>query len=463
MQQEIILEVITMPDYSQKSTKITNFYQLSEKPNILEKLVQHARWKRPVLVIPALSSEFSHPQNRPVFTNILQELKGATYLKDIIIGLDAATEDDVELLQKIVSEVGLSNVFIQWNDGPQFRDLYELLESAGIDLRERGKGRNVFMSFGVAIALSATSVGLIDADIKTFRRSQMDRLFYPVEVFNYQFSKAFYVRSDGSQFFGRVKRLLVDPLLIALKRKFTDTGEEKMLRIIDFLLLFNYQLSGEVVIDRELLQRMKYTLSWGVEIMTLIEAYLKSNQIAQVEFTKGYFDHKHQKISASDADKGLHRMSTDIISTLLNALIVEEGLEISDYFFQDLALTYQSVAEELIKKYAENAKLNGLRYDRDREEKFVNDVIADAIIYVGELLDAPQHVSERFLRYTALNPEFDRFNNMGLQKAIMETEKRMKQEYRVGRNLPSWERIEEKIPEIRYQFIEIIEEARKTH
>ena len=66
----------------------------------MEKLVQHARWKRPVLVIPALPAEFSHPQNRPVFTNILQEPKGATYLKDIVIGLDAATEDDVELLQK---------------------------------------------------------------------------------------------------------------------------------------------------------------------------------------------------------------------------------------------------------------------------------------------------------------------------------------------------------------------------
>lgn len=413
------------------------------------------------MVIPALSSEFSNSENRPVFTNILEELKGATYLNDIIIGVDAGTRDDIELLQKIISEIGLSNVFIQWNDGPHFRRLYELLESSGINLCERGKGRNVFMSFGVAIALSATSVGLIDADIKTFKRSQLDRLFYPIEVFNYQFAKAFYVRSDGKQFFGRVKRLLVDPLLIALKRKFTDTGEEKMLRIIDFLLLFNYQLSGEVVIDIELLQRMKYTLNWGVEILTLIEAYLKSNQIAQVEFSKGYFDHKHQKLSASDADKGLHRMSTDIISTLLNTLIVEEGLEISDHFFQDLALTYQSVAEELIKKYAENAKLNGLNYNRDREEEFVNEVIADAIINVGELLDAPRHISQRFLRYTGMNPEFEKFNNMGLHQAIMETEKRLKQEYRVGRNLPSWERIEEKIPDIRYQIIDIIEASRK--
>lgn len=450
-----------MSEYSQKSTKITNFYKLSEETDILDELIQHSRWKKPVLVIPALASEFTDPENRPVFENILRELKGATYLNDIIIGLDAATQEDVDLLKEIVSEIGLEKVLIQWNDGPHFKRLYELLESAGIDLSERGKGRNVFMSFGVAIVLSASSVGLLDADIRTFRRTQLDRLFFPVEVFNYQFSKAYYARSDGRQFFGRVKRLLVDPLLIALKRKFTDTGEEKMLRVIDFLLLFNYQLSGEFVIDTELLQRIKYTFNWGVEILTLIEVYRKANQIAQVEFTKGYFDHKHQKISVADADKGLHRMSTDIIATLLNALVIEEGLEISNHFFRDLALTYQSVAEELIKKYAENARLNALNYDRDLEETFVNEVITDAIINVGELLNVPQNVSGMFLRYTAMSPEFDEFNRLGLQKAIMEKEKRMKQEYRSARDLPSWERIEEKIPGIRDQIINVIEELKK--
>ena len=450
-----------MSEYSQKSTKITNFYQLSEETDVLDELIRHSRWKKPVLVIPALASEFTHPENRPVFENILRELKGATYLNDIIIGLDAATQEDVNLLQEIIADIGLDNVLIQWNDGPYFGHLYELLESTGIDLSQRGKGRNVFMSFGVAIVLSATSVGLLDADIKTFRRVQLDRLFLPVQAFNYQFAKAYYARSDGRQFFGRVKRLLVDPLLIALKRKFTDTGEEKMLRIIDFLLLFNYQLSGEFVIDIELLQRMKYTLNWGVEILTLIEAYRKANQIAQVEFAKGYFDHKHQKISVADPNKGLHKMSTDIITTLLNALIVEEGLEISTHFFRDLALTYRSVAEELIRKYAENAKLNGLHYDRDREEEFVNEVLTDAVINVGELLDMPQNISGMFLRYTAMNPEFDEFNSLGLQKAIMNTERRLKQEYRSARDLPSWERIEEKIPGIRDQIIDVIEETKK--
>jgi glucosyl-3-phosphoglycerate synthase len=450
-----------MSEYSQKSTKITNIYQLSDETNIVDKLRQHSHWGKPVLIIPALALEFTQPENRPVFENILKELKGATYLSDIILGLDAATEQDMVLLREIVTNIGLKNVLIQWNDGPHFGPLYELLESAGIDLSQRGKGRNVFMSFGVAIALSATCVGLLDADIRTFRRPQLDRLFYPVLVFKYQFAKAYYARSDGNQFFGRVKRLLVDPILIALKRKFADTGEEKMLRIIDFLLLFNYQLSGEIVIDTELLSRMKYSLNWGVEIMTLIEAYRKANHIAQVEFTRDFFDHKHQKVSASDPDKGLHKMSTDIISTLLVALIAEEGLEVSSHFFRDLALTYQSVAEDLIKKYAENAKVNGLLYDRDQEEAFVNEVITDAIISVGELLETPQNISGMFLRYTAMNPEFEELNRHGLQKAILATEDRLKREHLQGRELPSWDRIEEKIPGIRDQIIDVIEEAKK--
>ena len=450
-----------MSNFSQKSTKITNYYQLSDEIDLLDKLIKHCRWEKPVLIIPALASEFTLPECRPVFENILCELKGARYLANIILGLDQATESDVDFLQRMIADVGLDNVLVQWNDGPHFSGMYALLEEAGIDLSQRGKGRNLFMSFGVAIALGSTSVGILDADIKTFQRTQLDQLFFPVQVFGYEFSKAYYVRSDGQQFFGRVKRLLVDPLLIALKRKFTDTGDEKMLRLVDFLLLFHYQLSGEVVIDIELLKRMRYTLNWGVEILSLIEVYRKATQIAQVQFTRRFFDHKHQKISVSDAEKGLHKMSIDIVTTLLKALIVDEGLEVSTHFFRDLAITYQSVAEDLIKKYAENAKFNKLIYDRDEEERFVNEVITDAIYDVGELLDAPQNISDMFLRYTTIHPEFERFNKLGLQNVILEVEKRVKHEYRITRDLPSWTSIEEKIPGVIEKIIDVIEAVKK--
>ncbi|MDZ7774540.1 MAG: hypothetical protein U5L09_02465 [Bacteroidales bacterium] len=51
------------------------------------------------------------------------------------------------------------------------------------------------------------------------------RLFYPVvdPTFNYRFCKGFYFRSDQEKLNGRVARLLVTPLLRALKKIFGRT------------------------------------------------------------------------------------------------------------------------------------------------------------------------------------------------------------------------------------------------
>ena len=57
-----------------------------------------------------------------------------------------------------------------------------------------------------------------------------------------------------------------------------------------------------------------------------------------------------------------------IVTTLMNALVIEEGLEISDTFFRDLAITYQGVAEDQIKKYSDDASFSNLKYDREAEE-----------------------------------------------------------------------------------------------
>ncbi|MBW2087234.1 MAG: hypothetical protein JRI54_14610, partial [Deltaproteobacteria bacterium] len=357
-----------MTNFSQQCTNLTTFYQLSPRTELRQQLLSHSKWKKPVLIIPALVSEFNMLENRPVFENIIHELRRARYLAKIIIGVDQATQDDIQLLREILTVQGLRNFFIQWNDGPGFSSIYNQLERDGLDLSARGKGRNLFLSFGVALALGATSVGILDADIKTFKKVQLDRLFYPVLVLNYEFSKAFYARWDGRRMYGRVKRLLLDPLLLALKRKFTESHEEKMIRLIDFLLSFNYQLSGEVVMDIDLIKRFRYASHWGIEIFTLIEAWRKASQVAQVEFTNEPFEHKHQEISKDDPSKGLHKMAVDIVTTLFKALIIEEGLEVSDHFFRDLTVTYSSIAEDLIKKYSDNARFNGLDYDRDTEE-----------------------------------------------------------------------------------------------
>jgi len=451
-----------MSNFSQKHTKITTFYLLSKThPTLKSELRHHSKWKKAVLIIPLLASEFTDPANRPVFENILKQLRSVSFLSRIIFGLDRASEADVRDLAGLLTQCGLKNCLIQYNDGPGFSSIYEKLSEAGFGLDVRGKGRNMFLSFGIALAMGAQSIGIVDADIRTFRRRQLERLFYPVQVLNYQFSKAFYARLRERRLYGRVKRLLLDPLLIALKRKFTDTEEAKILRLVDFLLHFNYQLSGEVVFDASLLKRMHFAMNWGVEIFTLIEVYRKATNIAQVEISTNPFDHKHQPVSPNDAEKGLHKMAVDIVTTLFNALVIDEGLEISDHFVRDLTLTYLDVVDSLIKMYADNAAFSGLVYDTGAEEEIAHGVVKDAILYAGDLLASPYRLADRFSTFVGSHEAFEPFIASGLLQAIAESGKMTRDHIFETPQTVSWERVIRKLPRIIYDIIDVVEEEKK--
>jgi len=105
------------------------------------------------------------------------------------------------LLKDLINNFDIQNYMIQWNDGPGFQAIYERLNEAGFNISEPGKGKNMFLSFGIAMALGAETIGLIDADIRTFKRVQLDRLFYPVVALNYDFSKAYYARISEKEIF----------------------------------------------------------------------------------------------------------------------------------------------------------------------------------------------------------------------------------------------------------------------
>ena len=387
-------------------------------------------------------------------------MKDVSYLSQIIFGLDQATERHVIQLRDLIEKYKIKNHLIQWNDGPGFKSIYDKLNEAGFNIREPGKGKNMFLSFGIAIALGAESVGLVDADIRTFKSYQLDRLYYPVVVLNYDFAKAYYSRIMDKALYGRVKRLLLDPLLLALKRKFAESREEKMLKLIDFLLGFNYQLSGEVVFHTDLLKRMRFATNWGVEIFTLIEVFRKASSPAQVMFSRDPFDHKHQTVSKDDKAKGLNRMAVDIVTTLMNALVIEEGLEISETFFRDLAITYQAVAEEQIKKYSDDARFSNLRHDRDNEEIMVKDVFRNSILSAGELLSAPYRMTERFLRFVNSHSEFKPFLENGLAEAILKVEGKAQQSIFEFPQTVSWERVYNKLPRISYELVEVVEQEK---
>ena len=232
-----------------------------------------------------------------------------------------------------------------------------------------------------------------------------------------------------------------------------------MLRLIDFLLNFNYQLSGEVAFHVDLLKKMRFATNWGVEIFTLIEVYRKASSPAQVMFTDEPFDHKHQEVSAEDEAKGLNRMAIDIVTTLMNALIIEEGLEIPNTFFRDLSITYQAVAEEQIKKYSDDASFNNLKHERDAEEYLVKNVFHSSILQAGEMLTAPYKMTEKFLRLVNSYPEFKPFLKNGLSEAILNVERKAQQHIFEMPQTVSWERVANKIPRIYYGMKELFLKA----
>lgn len=453
-----------MSFFAQKHTKITAFHLLNPQPQeMTESLLFHSKWKKAVLVVPLLATEFTEQENRPVFENIVKHLADLNYLSRIIFGLDGASEEEANALADILKSNGLNNFLIQHNSGPGFASIYEKLSDAGFHLDQPGKGRNMFLSFGIALALGAQCIGVVDADIRTFDRKMIDRLFFPVVVLNYQFSKAFYARLKHDQLYGRVKRLLLDPLLIALKRKFTDTQQDKVLRIVDFLLNFHYQLSGEVAFENSLLRRMHFATNWGVEIFTLIEVYRKASTIAQVEVLDGPYDHKHQPISEEDRSRGIHKMGVDIVTTLLSALVIEEGLEVSDHFIRDLTLTYLDVADQLIKMYADNAAFSGLQYDRNEEEAVVRTVFKDAILFAGDLLISPYRLTDRFLSFVTSNEEFKPFMETGLTQAIGKAGLKLRDQLYETPQTVSWDRVSMKLPKIMYELVDVIEEEKKKY
>jgi len=453
-----------MANFSQKSGRITTFHILKQDlKHLRNQLRLHSKWKKTTLIIPLLASEYTDPVNRPVLKNILRQLRHIAYVSTIIFGLDRATEEEVLLLRELIVSSGIKNYLIQWNDGPGFRSIYEQLNAAGFDISEPGKGKNMFLSFGISIALGAQSIGLIDADIRTFRREQLDRLFYPVVVLDYDFSKAYYARLADRELYGRVKRLLLDPLLFSLKRKFTESQKEKMLNLIEFLLSFNYQLSGEVAFHVDLLKKMRFAANWGVEIFTLIEVYRKAASAAQVMFSIEPFDHKHQDASPMDPTRGLNRMAIDIVTTLMTAVIIEEGFEISETFFRDLAITYQAIAEEQVKKYSDDASFSNLKYNRDNEEFLIKNLFRNSIIYAGEVLTAPYRISERFLRFVNTHPEFKPFLDQGLAETILKVERRSEQTVFEMPQTVSWERVSNKLPNIFYDLIEVVESEKRRY
>ena len=337
---------------------------------------------RPIaLVLPSLFSELEGP----ALGNIVEELSRVRFLRKIIIGLDRADEAEFRHAQHYFSRLP-QNHRILWNDGPRLKALDEELAAHNLAPLEPGKGRNVWYCFGYAIAShSADVVALHDCDILGYHRSLLARLVYPVAnpTFRYVFCKGYYPRIDDEKMNGRVTRLLVTPLLHAMKKVCTHTD------YLDYLANFRYPLAGEFAMRMNVVPDIRIPSDWGLELGILAEIWrtYTPRAICQTAIADRY-DHKHQPVSDDDPATGLSKMSTDIAKSIFRKLAID-GEIFSSEKFRTLKATYLRTALDMVEVYQNDATMNGLSFDRHREEMSV-ELFASNIVEAGKtFLETP--------------------------------------------------------------------------
>jgi glucosyl-3-phosphoglycerate synthase len=351
------------------------------------------------LILPCLYSELEGP----AMPRILEELKKVKYLRQIVIGLDRADADQFRKAREFFSSLPLEKRII-WNDGPALTKLYDQLSANGISAGPPGKGRNVWMCFGYVLAdEKAKAIALHDCDILTYSRELLARLCYPVvnPGLAYEYAKGYYARITD-RFHGRVTRLFVSPLVRTLLKMI---GYHPYLAFLDS---FRYPLAGEFSLSVDLARNVRIPSDWGLEIGFLGEVFRNcaTRRICEVEICDVY-DHKHQALSPDDPTTGLSRMSLDITKSLLRTL-AGEGVVISDAFIRSLRVSYLRSAQDTIKKYADDAALNGLVFDRHEEGTAVETFAKVIDQAVKEFLQDPLGTSliSNWSRVTAAFPDF---------------------------------------------------------
>lgn len=327
------------------------------------------------LILPSLYSELEGP----ALQHIVDEISQVDYLSHVIIGLDRANREQYDYAYSFFKK--LNKPFsLLWNDGPRLREIQEELAGKNLAPTEPGKGRNVWYCIGFAHARGkAEAVALHDCDILTYDRGLLARLFYPIANPNYQFEfcKGFYARVADGKMNGRVSRLLVAPLLLAMERVLGSSD------YLSFMKSFRYPLAGEFSFRRSLIPELRIPSDWGLEVGILSEMQRNqaSNRICQVDIADNY-DHKHQDLSETDRSAGLSRMSIDITKVLIRKLATK-GYVFGPETFRTIKATYFRMALDMVHFYQTDAELNGLAYDIDTEERAV-ELFAENIMRAGD-------------------------------------------------------------------------------
>jgi len=373
-----------MSDFFQNG-EIATFHRLKHRDiEELEEELQEATRHRPIsLVLPYIPVELQGYG----LPRIVDELKNVRYLKNIIVAIGKANAEEFKQARRFFSALPQKPKLICCT-GPAVGSLYNLLVENGINVGDDGKGRSAWVSYGYILALEDSEViALHDCDIASYTRDLLARLCYPVAHPNigFGFCKGYYSRISD-QMHGRVTRIFVTPLIRALKE---SLGSNQFLEYLDS---FRYILAGEFSMDIDLARLIRIPGDWGLEVGVLAEIHRNCamRRICQVDLSDNY-EHKHQPLTLEDPNKGLLKMGTDITKSLFRTM-ASMGYPLTNEFFLTLRSSYLRIAQDFIARYEYDCEINGLHYDRHKEESAAEAFVRCIISAGQQFLETPLEV-----------------------------------------------------------------------
>jgi glucosyl-3-phosphoglycerate synthase len=159
--------------------------------------------------------------------------------------------------------------------------------------------------------------------------------------------------------------------------------------LLVYLDSFRYPLAGEFSMLTDFAGINRIPNDWGLEVETLAEVYRNYSlrRVCQAELCETY-EHKHQPLSAEDPKTGLMKMAIDIAKSIFRNLAVE-GIILSQSALSTLLINYQRTAKDAIKRYRDDAVINGLIFDSHQESGIV-EAFSRALQIAGKaFLDDP--------------------------------------------------------------------------
>ncbi|MBD3422483.1 MAG: hypothetical protein GF398_20400 [Chitinivibrionales bacterium] len=323
-----------------------------------------------------LPAHISDVRNSKVMNTIFDKLSQVTYLHEVIVALGGVSEQGEfrkirEHFQLLIR--GVCKIRVVWVDGPRMQEIMQVISEREISVGTQGKGQSVWLALGYIFAKDESSVvALHDCDIVTYDRTFLARLVEPTANpdNDIEFCKGFYARISPTDkaMKGRVTRLFVTPFVDCCAEIMRNRGFIELHKFFAYHKAFKYPLAGEFCLTTELARGINVAWDWSLEVATLSQVFdqLIPRKIAQIDLAK-YYEHKHQELSCSNENAGLHKMVVDIAKFYLTYMR-SHGIPLDDAFVDMLIHTYYQNALKYIRLYSYDAEANSLHFDLYQEE-----------------------------------------------------------------------------------------------